>query len=57
MTTLSSYTGGNSGWGTMISKCATCGEIVAEYYCDEDGRPTEPIFDNTEKHVCELEEE
>ena len=50
---LSEYTGGASGWGTMISRCADCGEIVCEYECDEDGIPTISVFDNTESHQCE----
>jgi len=53
--TLSYYTGGIHGWGTMISKCDTCGEIVAEYECDEEGRPTEAIFDECDTHRCEDE--
>jgi predicted RNA-binding Zn-ribbon protein involved in translation (DUF1610 family) len=52
-TTLSQYTGGNSGYGTMISRCSICGEIVAEYECDENGIPTDAIFDNTDTHMCE----
>lgn len=49
---LSEYTGGNSGWGTMISRCADCGEIVSEYACDLDGIPTEAIFDIWADHIC-----
>ena len=55
-TILSYYTGGVNGWGTMIMKCATCGEIVAEYECDDMGVPTEPIFDNIDTHICEEDE-
>ena len=36
----------------MVSRCAECGEIVAEYYCNEDGIPTDSIFDNTSTHEC-----
>ncbi len=50
--TLSQYTGGTSGWGTMISKCADCGAIVAEYECDDNGVPTVAIFDDIDSHVC-----
>ena len=50
--TKSRYTGGNNGWGTMEISCAFCGEIIAEYECDEDGLPTEPIFDISENHIC-----
>lgn len=53
MTTLSHYTGGNAGWGTMVSVCADCGAVVAEYECDENGIPTEAIFDDTDSHECE----
>lgn len=49
---LSEYTGGNGGWGTMISRCADCGEVVSEYECDLDGIPTGEIFDVWANHVC-----
>ena len=52
-TTLSQYTGRNNGWGTMQSFCSICGEIVAEYECDEDGRPIRCLFNNIERHVCD----
>lgn len=53
MNTLSHYTGGNSGWGTMVCTCADCGAVVAEYECDEDGIPMETIFDCADSHQCE----
>ena len=56
MTTLSEYTGGKSGWGTMVSRCSICGEIVAEYECDEDGIPRVALYDNTGSHECDLED-
>ena len=37
----------------MICECADCGAKVAEYYCDEDGRPTEAIYDYCDEHECE----
>lgn len=52
MMTISHYTGGNSGWGTMVCECADCREVVAEYETDELGRPTTAIFDNTNVHEC-----
>lgn len=54
---MSEYTGGNNGWGTMIYRCPFCGEIVAEYNCDEDGVPTDRIFDNADSHKCPDENE
>lgn len=53
MFTLSHYTGGNAGWGTMVHTCPDCGATVAEYECDEDGIPTRCIFDDTDTHECE----
>lgn len=53
--TLSEYTGGSKGWGTMICRCACCGEIVSEYLCDEDGIPTDALYDESEEHICEDE--
>ena len=47
------YTGGNTGWGTMIYHCPDCGEVVAEWECDENGIPTKAIFDDSEAHECE----
>lgn len=55
--TLSHYTGGIHGWGTMVSECALCGEVVSEYTCDEDGFPMDAIFDDEETHRCPSEEE
>lgn len=55
--TTARYTGGNNGWGTLVYECADCGEVVAEYYCDENGIPTEAIFDYTDEHECEYDEE
>ena len=49
----SEYTGGIHGWGTMLCKCANCGEIVAEYECDENGRPIKAIFNHEDEHECE----
>lgn len=49
----SEYTGGKDGWGHMITRCAFCGEIVAEYECDENGIPTTCVFDFADKHICE----
>ena len=58
MTVLSHYTGGANGWGTLVSVCADCGEIVAEYECDENGVPTVAIFDDSDTHTCpEFEED
>lgn len=54
---LSEYTGVSKGWGTMITRCSVCGEVIAEYECDENGIPTKPIFDYTDSHVCEEVEE
>lgn len=56
MMTVSRYVGGNNGWGTMVYECAICGEVVAEYECDENGVPTVAIFDYSEEHICEEEE-
>jgi len=53
---LSHYTGGNNGWGTMVSECEVCHEIVAEYRCNELGIPVEKIFDNSESHECDEED-
>lgn len=36
----------------MIYTCADCGEIVAEYECDEYGVPVEAIFDDADIHLC-----
>ena len=55
--TLSEYTGGNAGWGTMVSRCAICGEVVAEYNCDEQGLPTTAIFDDCESHQCKIDDD
>ena len=52
MWTTSEYTGGNSGWGEMVSRCVDCGKIVARYECDEDGTPVKTIFED-ENHECE----
>jgi len=54
---LSEYTGGIGGWGTMISRCAWCGEIVSEYETDSEGRCTIPIFDCVEGHRCPCEDD
>lgn len=54
MQTTSQYTGGNSGWGDMISRCVDCGKIVARYECDEDGTPVKTIF---EEEYCDCEKE
>lgn len=52
----SKYTGrGCHDWGTMIFRCKVCGELVAEYDCDEDGVPTDVIFDNIDEHGCDEE--
>ena len=56
MWTTSEYTGGNSGWGEMVSRCVDCGKIVARYECDEDGTPVKTIFED-ENHECEFEDE
>ena len=53
----SEYTGGIAGWGTMISHCSWCGQVVSEYETDEEGRCTVPIFDDSEGHRCPDEEE
>jgi len=53
---LSEYTGGNSGWGNMISKCACYGAVVSEYECDESGTPVRTIFNRWDDHVCEEDE-
>ncbi len=53
MAYLSQYTGGTKGWGTMITRCPDCGEVVAEYNCDDKGIPTDTIFDNCDEHICE----
>ena len=55
--TLSHYTGGSNGWGTLVSCCAECGEVVLEQECDKDGIPTNVIWDTTEDHVCPEEQE
>lgn len=55
MITKSEYTGGIHGWGTMIRRCADCGETVSEWECDEDGVPTKAIFDYEDEHECEEE--
>lgn len=47
------YTGGNSGWGNMITVCAECGAILMEQTCDEDGIPVEVLYDYTKDHECE----
>ena len=57
MGNLSEYTGGNGGWGTMISRCEWCGEIVSEYETDSEGHCTVPIFDDSENHRCPCEDE
>lgn len=49
----SMYTGGNEGWGTIQTFCSLCGEMVAEYECDGDGRPVRCIFNNVGNHVCD----
>lgn len=54
--TTAEYTGGNSGWGDMIYRCAECGEIIARYECDKDGLPQKVVFDNEETHRCPEEE-
>ena len=51
--TTSEYTGGVHGWGDMISKCTSCGEIVSRYECDENGIPVKAVFDHTESHECD----
>jgi hypothetical protein len=51
---LSHYTGGVHGWGTMVTECEHCHEIVAEYECDDVGRPIRAIFDRSEEHVCDI---
>ena len=52
----SHYTGGNSGWGTLVSECTNCGEIVAEYECDALGIPVKVIFDQSDTHQCPEDE-
>ena len=52
----SRYTGGNSGWGTLVYECADCGEIVAEYECNTLGIQVKPIFDHTGTHQCQPED-
>lgn len=37
----------------MVTYCAICGELVAEYECNEEGIPTKCIFDEADEHVCE----
>lgn len=51
--TISHYTGGNAGWGTMVCECTVCGEVVAEYECDDLGRITKAIFNYEDDHDCE----
>jgi hypothetical protein len=36
----------------MILECADCHEVVAEYNCDENGVPTDAVFDYTADHEC-----
>ena len=48
----SHYTGGNNGWGTLVYECDLCGAPVAEFNVDENGIPTDPIFDYTDDPVC-----
>lgn len=48
----SRYTGGNSGWGTLVYECVDCGEIVAEFECDEFGIPVRKVFDIEDTHTC-----
>lgn len=50
---LSQYTGGINGWGTMICRCPDCGEIIAEFECDEQGRIVQAVFDDSDSHECE----
>lgn len=50
MPVLSYYEGNH-----MISRCAFCGELVAEYICDKDGIPVETIYDDSD-HECNLDE-
>lgn len=45
------YTGGNKGWGTLVTKC-DCGALLSEYKTDEEGRPTEELFDYEDEHSC-----
>ena len=49
---LARYTGGNTGWGTLVYTCEICGEDIAEYEVDEYGRPVKALWDETESHVC-----
>jgi hypothetical protein len=50
--TLAHYTGGIRGWGTMVYECQDCHEEVAEYETDENGVPTNCIYDESETHRC-----
>lgn len=36
-------------------RCDKCGEIVAEYVCNESGIPCVVIFDDREDHICLVE--
>ena len=33
-------------------RCEICGEIVAEYICNESGIPYEVVYDESADHVC-----
>ena len=41
----------------LVEVCEICGEEVSSWYCDEDGRPVEKEFDNSDSHVCPYEED
>ena len=56
MRTKSEYVSGKSEWPDMISRCTICGEIIFRQECNMDGIPVRTVFDNTENHCCELEE-
>lgn len=36
-------------------RCDKCGEIVAEYVCNESGIPCVVVFDDREDHICLVE--
>lgn len=36
--------------------CDKCGEVVAEYICNESGVPCIVAYDDREKHICTKEE-
>jgi hypothetical protein len=37
-------------------RCEICGEIVAEYICNDSGIPCIVAFDDSEDHICLTEE-